>query len=117
MENIQVSRKLIENTQKYFREAAKVIYFNRLRFSQWKGYYNVFKAASMINIPSSDVLNFARTLVCATVILTSKEESVEYDNCKEDINTIVSAINTPREVLAAENSVVMPKQMVFSKLA
>ena len=41
MENIQVSRELIENTQKYFREAAKTIYTNKLRFSTWKGFYNV----------------------------------------------------------------------------
>ena len=78
MENIQVSRELIEKTQKYFREATKNIYFNRLRFSTWKGYYNVFKASSMLGIPTQDVSNFADVLNYATVLLTSAEEAMEY---------------------------------------
>jgi len=116
MINTQVSREIIEKTQKYFREATKTIYTSKLRFSTWKGFYNVFKASSMINIPSQDVLNFANVLNYATVVLTSKEEAAEYSQCKEDINEIVRAISTPVEVLNNEINVVRPKQMVFSKL-
>ena len=117
MKNTQVSKELIENTQKYFRAAAKTVYFNKLRFSTWKGYYNVFKASSMLGIPSQDVSNFADVLNCATVLLTSAEEAMEYDSCKEEINRIMAIINTPVEVvLNPENNVVRPKQMTFSKL-
>ena len=71
----------------------------------------------MMNVPTQDVSNFADVLNYATVLLTSKEEAAEYNNCKEEIDRIMSIINTPVEVvLSAENSVVRPKQMVFSKL-
>jgi len=99
MKNSPHFRVIVEESKKFFSEAIKDIYYNKLTFKQWRGYFNILKAAIDLDIPTTDVLNFAQALNYAHVLFITNDyakDCVEYTKSKEELQELIKQLQNPK---------------------